>query len=342
MPLTYKDAGVDIDAGNEAVQRIRKYVRSTFNNDVAVDAGHFGGAVSAAKLKRYNEPVLVSSIDGVGTKLKVASAMRKYDTVGHDMVAHSVNDILCIGAEPLFFTDYIASSRLNPEIVEQLVKGLSEACKACSIPLVAGETAEMPGVYERGEFDLVGAITGVVERSRMLPSTGICAGDALIGIASSGLHTNGYSLARKVILEIAGFGINDHVKEFGRTAGKELLQPHKNYFNSVMPLVKKGLVKGIAHITGGGLVDNVPRVLPKGLCAKFEKDKIDILPVFKFIQHRGNVPEHEMWRTFNMGIGMVLAVAEKDADSCIRALEKSGEKAAEIGAVAKGSGVRIV
>lgn len=337
--VTYKDAGVNINANNEANERIKKHVRSTFNESVLADAGHFGGALSAAKLKEYNEPVLITSIDGVGTKLMIAKMMNKWDTVGFDIVSHSANDILAVGAEPFFFTDYIASAKLEPVIVELVVKGLAQACKENNIPLIAGETAEMPGVYCQGELDLVGSITGIGEKSKLIDGSSTKEGDILLALPSNGLHTNGYSLARKVMFEIAGYTIHSAPEELGGTSvGEELLKPHKSYVSEVQPLVKEGLLKGIAHITGGGLIDNVPRIIPEGLGAKIKKSKINILPIFKLIQEKGDVPEDDMWRTFNMGVGLVLVTAPETVEK----IKEKIPNAYEIGTVAQGSEVEFI
>lgn len=335
---TYKDAGVDIGAGSEAVKRIKEHVKGTFSKDVLLGVGAFGGCVSAEKLKKFKEPVIISSIDGVGTKTKIASAMGKWDTVGKDIVNHSCNDVLCCGAEPWFFVDYIASSRLEPEKVEQIVKGMAEACRENGVSLIAGETAEMPGVYEPGETDIVGTIVGIAEMDKMVDGSKIQEGDVLVSLPSSGLHTNGYSLARKVVFEIAGLGVNDRVEGVKGTIGEALLEPHRSYVKEVLPLAKESRINGIAHITGGGLIDNIGRLLPKGLGARIEKGTLRVPRIFKFIQEKGEVPEEDMFHTFNMGSGMVLIAGKAEAKKIIKELDGAWA----IGKIVKGKGVEII
>lgn len=339
--VTYKDAGVDIDAGNLAVKKFKDYVKGTFTNDVILGVGAFGGAISAEKLKKYKEPVLVASIDGVGTKIKVAAMMNKWDTIGIDLVNHCANDILCQGAEPFYFLDYVAASKLDPAKVEQIVKGVSEACKNLGMPLLGGETAEMPGVYEKGEVDLAGCITGIAEKSELITGKGIKEGDALVGIASNGLHTNGYSLARKIFFEMDSRKPTEFIDQFGSTVGEALLKPHKEYATVVLKLKKSFDIKGIAHITGGGLIENPVRVLPVGLGIELRKGSWEIPAIFKYMQNVSKAPDKEMCRTFNMGIGMILFVDKKDTDAIISALKKAGEKSFLIGNVVKGSGVML-
>ena len=342
MAITYKDAGVDINAGNEAVKRMAGHVRSTFNRNVLLDIGAFGGAFSATEIKKMKFPVLISSIDGVGTKTKIAALCNKWDTIGIDLVNHSCNDISACGAKPLFFLDYIASSKLAPEVVEHIISGMAKACRESNIALVAGETAEMPGVYLENETDLAGCIVGVVEKERIITGGKIASGDALIGLKSNGLHTNGYSLARKVFFEIAKIGVNERIDEFNSTLGEELLRTHRNYSSTIQELMGIAELHGIAHITGGGLYDNIERLLPEGLCAKIEKSKIPIAPVFRKIQQIGNVPERDMFRTFNMGIGLALIVAEHEKEKIAKKLKALNEEAIEIGRIAKGNrGVEI-
>ncbi len=340
--LTYKDAGVSIDAGNESVKRIKKHVKSTFTKDVLLDVGKFGGMISLEKAKKMKKPALVCSIDGVGTKMKVASMANKWDSVGKDIVNHSSNDILVQGAFPVAFMDYIASDKIEPEQIEQIVKGISEACREAGIALIAGETAEMPGVYEKGETDLAGAIYGLVDAEDVIDGSKIKEGDVILGLASDGLHTNGYSLARKVFFEVAGLNTEDYVEELACSVGEELLKPHKSYVNIVKKLLDKEIeIRGMAHITGGGLVENIPRILPKGTCAVINKNEIDVLPVFKFIQEKGNVDEQDMWRTFNMGIGLVIVIPVNERAKAVQILEKNKQKFTEIGSIAKGCGVDI-
>ena len=303
---TYAAAGVDIERANAVKEVIKKYARSTFTADVLSDIGLFGGLF---KLKRYGEPVLVSSVDGVGTKLKIATTMEKHDTIGMDLVYHCVNDIITCGAEPLFFLDYIAMSRLSPKQIEEIVKGLVAACHTIGCPLIGGETAEMPGVYNEGDYDLVGFIVGVVEKEAIIDGSRIEAGDAILGIASSGLHTNGYSLVRQ-IFPINHDALNVFYPELGRTLGEELLEPHRCYYPLLKPLFH--LIKGMAHITGGGLIENIPRILPQDLAAHLNSSSWSIPPIFKLIQEKGNVDKLEMYRVFNMGVGMVIVCSPKD------------------------------
>ncbi|HJX70206.1 MAG TPA: phosphoribosylformylglycinamidine cyclo-ligase [Dehalococcoidia bacterium] len=325
---TYAAAGVDIEAADRAKELIKRHARTTFRPEVLTDIGFFGALF---ELKGYRQPVLVSSTDGVGTKLKIASALEKHDTIGIDLVNHCVNDILTCGAEPLFFLDYIAMGKLIPERVESIVQGLATACQAVGCALIGGETAEMPGIYAGEDYDLVGFIVGVVEKSQRLNQTSIKTGDAILGLPSSGLHTNGYSLVRKI------FGDNPSAlkvfyPELGRTLGEELLEPHRCYYpqlKSALPLVK-----GIAHITGGGLLGNVPRVLPPGLAARFDTKSWSIPPIFHLIQQKGNIAPSEMYRVFNMGVGMVLICSP----SAVGELRKLLPEAKPIGEVVEQKG----
>ena len=336
---TYKGSGVDIDAGNRAVALIRGHVRSTYRPEVLADIGLFGGLFA---LGRYRAPVLVSSADGVGTKLKVAALLGKYDTIGVDLVNHCVNDIFTTGAAPLFFLDYYAAGKLVPEQLEQVVKGLAEACRAAGCALIGGETAEMPDVYAPGDFDLAGFIVGVAERDALLDGRRIAAGDLLVGLPSSGLHTNGYSLVRRV------FGLSEGSEaerrrrlaerppELGRTLGEELLVPHRCYYPDLKD--RLGRLKALAHITGGGLLENVPRVLPQGLAARFDTASWQVPPVFDLIRQRGRVPVGDMWRTFNMGLGMVVVCAPVDA----RALLAEVADARVVGEVVPATEARVI
>ncbi len=307
----YKEAGVNIDAGNETVKRIKGLVRGTYNSCVLGELGSFGGLYAFPK-QDYQEPILVSSTDGVGTKLKVAFMMKKYDTVGYDLVNHCVNDILVQGARPLFFLDYFGTGKLEPEMAEAVVSGLARGCRENVCVLIGGETAEMPGIYTPGEFDLVGTVVGVVEKDKLITGAEICPGDLVLGLASSGLHTNGYSLARKICFDKLGLRAEDHVDEFTETIGLELLRPHRSYFNEVYPLISKKLVKGLAHITGGGFIDNLPRILPENCGIQIERGSWPILPIFKFLQKMGEVSDAEAYRVFNMGIGMVIVCAPEN------------------------------
>ena len=307
----YRDAGVDIDAGNETVRRIRSIARSTFTPGVLSDLGSFGGLFKL-NTDRYRDPVLVSSADGVGTKLKVAFMTGRHDTVGADLVNHCVNDILVQGAEPLFFLDYLATGRLSPDVAEQVIAGVARGCRENGCALIGGETAEMPGFYADGEYDIAGFIVGVVEQSSIVDGRGIVPGDALIGLPSAGLHTNGYSLARHVLFDLAGLTSDTFAPELGATIGEALLAPHRSYLAMMRPPIQAGLVKGMAHITGGGITENLPRVLPAGCAASVDRSAWAVPSIFRTIQQRGHVEIDEMYRAFNMGIGLVAACAASD------------------------------
>ena len=323
---TYAAAGVNIDLAAKAKELIGQQAQITHRPEVLSGVGFFGGLF---EFKGYEQPVLVSSVDGVGTKLKIASALNKHNTIGVDLVNHCVNDILTCGAEPLFFLDYIAMGKLVPEQVEAIAQGLAQACREVGCALIGGETAEMPGLYTGEDYDLVGFIIGVVEKEKLIMGKAIVVGDAIIGLPSSGLHTNGYSLVRRI------FGIDELGKNFpelSQTLGEELLEPHRCYYHQLKPLLP--LVKGIAHITGGGLMDNVPRVLPQGLAARFNSQAWTIPPIFRFIQQRGNVAWGEMYRVFNMGIGMVLICSPEVVDRLGEQLPEAkviGEVAKQVG-----------
>lgn len=302
----YARAGVDIDAASEAVKSMRKHVYSTFNPNVLSRVGSFGGLFDVSFLRNYRHPILVSSIDGVGTKTMIAEMMDQW-TVGQDIVHHCVNDILTLGASPLFFVDYIGAANLKPETMEKIVAEMAKACEKVKLPLISGETAEMQGVYQKGRHDLVGCITGVVEKDEIIDGSKITEGAVLFGLPSNGLHTNGYSLARKAL---NSYSLNDYVKELGCKVGEELLKVHRCYRSIVVPLLQKGVeIHGIAHITGGGFFDNIGRLLPKGLCAEISK-KWEIPPVFSLIQELEQISDQEMRQVFNLGIGMVLVVSE--------------------------------
>lgn len=322
MADLYKEAGVDIDAGNEAVKRIKTLVRGTYNQRVLGDLGGFGGLYSFPATE-YRNPVLVSSTDGVGTKLKVAFALNQYHTVGYDLVNHCVNDILVQGAKPLFFLDYIGTGSVNPSTIESIVSGLAQGCRENGCVLIGGETAEMPGIYSDGEFDLVGTIVGVVEREKVITGSTIKPGDLVLGLPSFGLHTNGYSLARKICFEVLGLKPTDTVAGLTGPIGEVLLVPHRSYFKEVYPLIEEGLVNGLAHITGGGFYDNIPRILPSGCGVRINKGSWPILPVFEFLQKEGSVPDDQAYRVFNMGIGMVLICRPENLDRIQTALSKS-------------------
>lgn len=333
--LTYAAAGVDINAGNEAVRLMRGAVRSTYRPEVLADIGNFAGffALDTAK---YKEPVLVSGTDGVGTKLRVAVLAGRHDTVGIDAVAMCVNDILVQGAEPLFFLDYLAVGRLVPEKVAAIVSGVAEGCRRAGCALIGGETAEMPGFYGPDEYDLAGFAVGVVERSRIIDGRGTVPGDKLVGLPSSGLHSNGYSLARKVLLELAGYSVDTYLEILGRTVGEEMLEPTRIYVKAVLPLLDRFEIRGLAHITGGGLTENIPRILPEGTEVNVHLGTWPVPPVFKLIQEIGEVAEEEMMRTFNMGIGLVAVVPENRAGAVMAHLEERGEKSYLIGEVVEG------
>jgi phosphoribosylformylglycinamidine cyclo-ligase len=329
---TYKEAGVDIEAGNQFVQKIKPLVKATFRPEVMTEIGGFGGLFSLNSAK-YKNPVLVSGTDGVGTKLKLAFLADKHDTVGIDLVAMCVNDIIVQGAEPLFFLDYLATGQLDPDKAAQIVAGIAEGCKQAGCALIGGETAEMPGFYSDGEYDMAGFTVGVVERDQIIDGSSITVGNKLIGIASSGLHSNGYSLARRVIFDRMGLDIHDQLPGLGSTVAETLLTPTRIYVRAVLNLLKDFRINGIAHITGGGLTDNVPRILPKLCKASFRLDSWQRLPLFNLLQEAGKVEQCEMYRTFNMGIGMVLAVAEADVDDILARLQGLNETAWLVGEV---------
>jgi phosphoribosylformylglycinamidine cyclo-ligase len=331
---TYKDAGVDIDAGNTIVKMIKPLVKATSRPEVIADIGGFGGLFSL-NASKYTNPVLVSGTDGVGTKLKLAFMADKHDTVGIDLVAMCVNDIIVQGAEPLFFLDYLATGKLDPENAADIVKGITDGCIQAGCALIGGETAEMPGFYAPGEYDLAGFTVGVVERDRIIDGSSITVGNKLIGITSSGLHSNGYSLARKVIFEKMGLTINDQLPGLGKSVADELLTPTRIYVKSILNLLRDFQINGMAHITGGGLLENIPRVLPHGCKALINKASWDVPAIFRLLQDAGGIDEEELFRTFNCGIGMVLAVAGNEAEEVLIRLSGLNEQAFVIGEVAK-------
>jgi phosphoribosylformylglycinamidine cyclo-ligase len=336
--MDYRQSGVDIDAGNETVRRIRSLAKSTFTAGVLSDIGSFGG-LFALDTSRLREPVLVSSADGVGTKLKVAFMTDRHDTIGADLVNHCVNDILVQGALPLFFLDYLATGRLSPAVAEQVVSGVARACRENGCALIGGETAEMPGFYADGEYDIAGFIVGVVDKDAVVNGRGIVPGDVLIGLPSSGLHTNGYSLARRVLFEMAGFSPRDALSELGTTVGEALLATHRSYLKPITPALHAGLVKGMAHITGGGLTENVPRVLPAGCDAVVTPGTWTVPPIFALLQRLGEIGASEMFRAFNMGVGMVVICAAADVDRALGLLRSGGEaQAGVIGVIEPGTG----
>lgn len=336
--IRYKDAGVNIDAANDAVARIKKLARTTFNENVLSEIGSFGGMFSGL-FTDAREPVLVASADGVGTKLKIAFATGIHDTVGYDLVNHCIDDILVQGARPLFFLDYIATGVLEPGVIEAIVAGLARGCREGNCVLLGGETAEMPGFYTDGEYDIAGFIVGVVDRSKVIDGSRIVAGDIVIGLPSLGLHTNGYSLARKLFLDVAGLTVNSPVSELGCTVGEELLKPHKNYYPALARLLERqGIIKGLAHITGGGLVENIPRILPGNVDVLLKEGSWPGLPVFDLMQRIGNVPREDMLRTFNLGIGMVVVVSPQYQDKVKEHFEQIREPYHVIGKVTDGNG----
>ena len=336
-PLDYKSAGVDIDAGNETVRRIKKLAQATFTPGVLSDIGSFGGLFKL-DTGAFNEPVLVSSADGVGTKLKVAFMANRHRTIGADLVNHCVNDILVQGATPLFFLDYLATGKLSPDVAEQIVEGLANACRDNGCALLGGETAEMPGFYADGEYDVAGFIVGAVDRSRLIDGRSIAAGDVLLGLPSSGLHTNGYSLARKIAFDELKLKVDSHLPELGETVGEAFLRTHRSYLPVIKPLLGRGMIKGMAHITGGGITENLPRVLPSGTAARVNRTAWRVPPIFRWLGEAGRVPEYDLRRALNMGIGMILVVAAGDVDAVRKDLLDAGEaNAVVIGDIVSGA-----
>ena len=341
--MDYRQAGVDIDAGNAVVRRIRTLARGTFTPGVLSEIGSFGG-LFRMDATGITDPVLVASADGVGTKLKIAFMTGEHRTIGRDLVNHCVNDILVQGAQPLFFLDYLATGRLDPDTAVQIVEGLAAACRENGCALLGGETAEMPGFYADGEYDVAGFIVGAVPRGRLIDGKDIRAGDALVGLPSSGLHTNGYSLARRIAFDSAGLTHYSHVPALGTTIGEALLVPHRSYLPVIRPLFDSGLIKGMAHITGGGITDNLPRILPSGLHAEIDSRSWIVPPLFAWLQSTGSVPEADMYRAFNMGVGLIVACEDGDVTALLAALADAGEPdAVAIGRIAAGTeGVRYV
>jgi len=329
--LTYRDAGVDIDAGDDLVERIKPLAKRTMRPEVLTGIGGFGALVEVSK--KYKNPVMVSGTDGVGTKLKLAFRLKKHDTIGIDLVAMSVNDILVAGAEPIFFLDYFACGKLDVGVAADVVKGIAQGCEQAGAALIGGETAEMPGMYDPNEYDLAGFAVGLVEKSKIIDGTKIVPGDAVIGLASSGPHSNGYSLIRKVVATSG----SDYYESFDdkRTLGEALIEPTRIYVKPVLDVIGKIDVKGVAHITGGGLTENIPRVLPENTCARLESTRWPRLPIFDWLQKHGHIEQAEMHRTFNCGIGMVLIVAKADADATIATLQAGDVEAYEVGSIVK-------
>ncbi|MBI5638570.1 MAG: phosphoribosylformylglycinamidine cyclo-ligase [Nitrospinae bacterium] len=342
--ITYKDAGVDIDAGTESLRLIKRHVESTVNKNVLWGLGAFGGMFDLTDIVReYKKPVLVQSIDGVGTKLMVASMAEDHSTIGMDIVNHGCNDVLCQGAKPLTFLDYVAMNRLLPAQMEEILRGMAAACRDAGVVILGGETAELPGMYQAKEYDVAGIITGVVERDEIVNGRTLAAGQVLIGLASNGLHTNGYTLARKVFFDMAKLGVHDAPKGFDRSVKDILLAPHVNYANAVLAFLKKTKVHAIAHITGGGFKDNIVRVVPEGKRLTVKRGTWPVLPVFGFIQKTAGVAQEEMERAFNMGIGLVLAVDKADEKTALDFFNANGHAAYSIGLVADGPrGVDVV
>jgi phosphoribosylformylglycinamidine cyclo-ligase len=340
--LSYRDAGVDIDAQDAALARIKKMVRDTRTPGVLSELGSFGG-LFAPPLEAYRSPVLVSSCDGIGTKLRVAFMTDVHDTVGRDLVNHCVNDILVQGARPLFFLDYLATGRLEPTVTAAVVEGIARGCREAGCALLGGELAEMPGFYADGEYDVAGFIVGIVDRERVLDGGRIEPGDLLLGLPSAGLHTNGYSLARKIFFDVAGLAVDDRPAGLDDTVGGLLLAEHRSYLEALAAPLEEGLLSGLAHITGGGLTDNLPRILPAGCAARIERDAWEVPPLFRFLARSGRVGDDEMFRTFNMGIGMVAVCAPDRAEELVERLRAAGERPLRIGeVVAEDGGVRYV
>ena len=333
--ITYADAGVDIDRANRTKKRIKYLAHKTFTRGVLSEIGGFGGLFAVDKSK-YVDPILVSSVDGVGTKLKVAFEMGVHHTIGADLVNHCVNDIAVQGAAPIFFMDYLATGKLDPEIAEKVVEGLADACKHNGCALIGGETAEMPGFYPEGEYDLAGFIVGVVDREKIVTGKTVEIGDVVLGLASNGLHTNGYSLARKLLFEVAHYTPETYVNELKGKVGNELMRPHKSYWPIIKKLVAGECVSAMAHITGGGITENLPRVLPRGTAAVIELGSWPVLPIFDHLQTLGSVPQEEMLRTFNMGVGMILVIPSKKFKKAQTLLDRAGEKFYNIGRIVKG------
>jgi phosphoribosylformylglycinamidine cyclo-ligase len=341
--MDYRQSGVDVDAGNEVVRRIRSLAQRTFTPAVLSDIGSFGG-LFALDRAGIADPVLVASADGVGTKLRLAFMTGIHDTIGLDLVNHCVNDILVQGARPLFFLDYLATGRLDPDVAVKIVEGLARGCRENGCALLGGETAEMPGFYADGEYDVAGFIVGAVARAQVIDGSSIRAGDVLVGIPSSGLHTNGYSLARRIAFDAARLTPSSPVPELGTTIGDALLTPHRSYLRLIEPLLGSGAIKGMAHITGGGITDNLPRVLPPGVHATVDRSAWPVPPLFTWLQKAGNVPLDDMYRTFNMGIGLVVVCAAENEPAIAAALARGGETSARrIGQIdSGGEGVRYV
>lgn len=338
MAISYKDSGVDVTRGYKAVELMKKHVRSTYDGNVLGDIGSFGGFYSIAG-EKAEEPVLVAGTDGVGTKLKYAFLLNKHDTIGIDAVAMCVNDIVCQGAKPLFFLDYYACGKLSPESEAEVVKGIAEGCRQAGCALIGGETAEMPGFYPEGEYDLAGFAVGIVDKKKVINGKDILPGDVLIGIRSSGVHSNGYSLVRKLFGDSDRAALETYDENLGATPAEVLLTPTKIYVRSILSLIAEVPVKGIAHITGGGFIENIPRIFPEGVGCEIDRNSYDLPAVFRVMREKSGLSDEQMYNTFNMGIGMVICVAPEYADAAVASLEKSGEKTVRLGRTVAGKGV---
>ena len=333
--ISYSDAGVSIDAANIATEKIKNLARTTFNARTLTEIGSFGGMFDGS-FPNMSQPILVASADGVGTKLKVAFDTNIHNTVGRDLVNHCVNDILVQGARPLFFLDYIATGKLAPDTVAQVIEGMAAACHENGCVLLGGETAEMPGFYAEGEYDIAGFIVGVVDKGKVIDGKSIKAGDIVLALPAVGLHTNGYSLARKLFFEVAGYKADSFINELGQTVGDALLESHPSYLGALEGLLDTGQIKGLAHITGGGLLENIPRILPEGTAVEIQKGSWPVLSIFELMQRIGNVEENEMYRAFNMGVGMIIVCDETNRDAIAYSFEENGEEFYEIGRVVEG------
>lgn len=334
VTFKYKDTGVDIDNANLFVERLKPLVKSTFRKEVMGQIGGFGGLFHL-DLTRIKDPVLVASTDGVGTKLMIAQMMQKHDTIGIDLVAMSVNDVIVQGAEPLFFLDYLATGKVQLERSVQILEGIVKGCQEAGCALIGGETAEMPGLYSSDEYDLAGFCIGIVEADRLIDGSEIRVGDRIIGLASNGLHSNGFSLVRKVLLEAAGLGLGDRIEGLDNSLGEELIRPTKIYVKSVLNIIKNFTVKGLVHVTGGGFIDNLPRILPGPCRAAMVKNSWEVPPIFNLLQEKGNIAAEEMYRVFNMGIGMMMVVPDKEGAEILERLKNLGERAYQIGSIEK-------
>ena len=332
-PISYSDAGVSIDNANKTVAKIKEFAKSTFNARTLTEIGSFGGMFDA-KFNKMSAPILVASADGVGTKLKIAFLANVHDTIGQDLVNHCTNDILVQGARPLFFLDYFATGKLSPSIAASVVEGISIACRENNCALLGGETAEMPGFYADGEYDLAGFIVGIVDREKVIDGKNIIAGDVVLALESNGLHTNGYSLARKLFFEVGGYKIDSEIN--GKTLSDALLKPHRSYYKQLFALIDQKKIKGLAHITGGGLLENIPRILPEDVSVEIKRGTWNELPIFGVMQRLGNVEDKEMFRAFNMGVGMAIICAESEKEVIISHIEEFGERCFEIGRVVRG------